>query len=49
LAPETTGKALSLKQAVPPLQRVAVLWNSANPALAPVWQAVRIFSDLSTA
>jgi putative tryptophan/tyrosine transport system substrate-binding protein len=40
LAPETTGKALSLlKQAVPPLQRVAVLWNSANPALAPVWQA----------
>src|SRR4051794_8350721 len=40
LAPETTGKILSLlKQAVPPLQRVAVLWNSANPALAPVWQA----------
>jgi putative ABC transport system substrate-binding protein len=40
LAPETTGKALSLlKQAVPPLQHVAVLWNSSNPALAPVWQA----------
>jgi putative ABC transport system substrate-binding protein len=40
LAPEITGKTLSLlKQAIPPLQRVAVLWNSANPALAPVWQA----------
>ncbi len=40
LAPEITGKVLSLlKQAAPSLQRVAVLWNSANPALAPVWQA----------
>jgi ABC-type uncharacterized transport system substrate-binding protein len=40
LAPEITGKALSLlNQALSPLQRVAVLWNSANPALAPVWQA----------
>jgi putative ABC transport system substrate-binding protein len=40
LAPEIAGKILSLlKQAVLPLRRVAVLWNSANPALAPVWQA----------
>jgi putative ABC transport system substrate-binding protein len=41
MAPETIGKALSLlNQAVPPLQRVAVvLWNSTNPALSPVWQA----------
>lgn len=40
LSPEITGKAVSLlKQAVPGLRRVTVLWNSANPALAPVWQA----------
>jgi ABC-type uncharacterized transport system substrate-binding protein len=40
LTPEITGKVLLfLKQAVPPLQRVAVLWNSANPGLVSVWQA----------
>jgi putative ABC transport system substrate-binding protein len=40
LAPEITGKTLSLlKQTLPTMQRVAVLWNSGNPALAPVWQA----------
>ena len=41
LIPEISGKALSLlKEAVPTLSRVAVLWNEANPALTPVWREV---------
>jgi len=39
LAPELSAKALVLlKEAVPRVTRVAVLWNSANPALAAVWR-----------
>ena len=39
--PEITAKALSLlKEAVPTLSSVAVLWNAANPAFTPVWQTV---------
>jgi putative tryptophan/tyrosine transport system substrate-binding protein len=39
LVPEVSAKALVLlKEAVPRLTRVAVLWNAANPALAPVWR-----------
>jgi putative ABC transport system substrate-binding protein len=38
--PEITAKGLSLlKEAVPSTSQVAVLWNAANPAFAPVWQA----------
>ena len=41
LIPEISGKALSLlKEAVPTLSRVAVLWNEANPAFKPVWREV---------
>ena len=41
LQPEISGKALSLlKEAVPTLSRVAVLWNGANPAFTPVWREV---------
>jgi putative tryptophan/tyrosine transport system substrate-binding protein len=41
LQPEITAKGLSLlKEAVPSVSHVAVLWNAANPAFAPVWQAV---------
>ena len=41
LQPEISGKALSLlKEAVPTLRRVAVLWNGANPAFTPVWREV---------
>jgi putative ABC transport system substrate-binding protein len=41
LQPEISAKALSLlKEAVPTLSRVAVLWNASNPALAPIWRAV---------
>jgi len=41
LQPEISGKALSLlKEAVPTLSRVAVLWNGANPAFKPVWREV---------
>ncbi|HSX82750.1 MAG TPA: ABC transporter substrate-binding protein [Candidatus Saccharimonadia bacterium] len=39
LAPELSGKRLELwKEVVPGMTRVAVLWNAANPANAPVWQ-----------
>jgi putative ABC transport system substrate-binding protein len=39
--PEISAKALSLfKEAIPSMNRVAVLWNQANPAFPPVWQAV---------
>jgi putative tryptophan/tyrosine transport system substrate-binding protein len=38
-SPEMSAKALSLlKQAVPALSRVAVLWNVGNPAFTPAWQ-----------
>ena len=41
MSPEISAKALSLlKEAVPALRRVAVLWNAANPAFASVWQSV---------
>jgi putative ABC transport system substrate-binding protein len=41
LQPEISAKGLSLlKEAVPTLSRVAVLWNAANPAFTPVWRAV---------
>jgi putative ABC transport system substrate-binding protein len=39
LAPELSGKQLELlKEIVPGMTRVAVLWNAANPANASVWQ-----------
>jgi putative ABC transport system substrate-binding protein len=39
LAPELSGKRLELlKEVVPGLTRVAVLWNAANPANASVWE-----------
>jgi len=39
LAPELVGKRLQLlKEAVPRLSRVAVLWNAANPANARPWR-----------
>jgi ABC-type uncharacterized transport system substrate-binding protein len=38
LAPELSGKRLELlKEVVPGMTRVAVLWNAANPANASVW------------
>jgi putative ABC transport system substrate-binding protein len=41
LQPEISAKGLSLlKEAVPTLSRVVVLWNAANPAFTPVWRAV---------
>ena len=41
MAPELSGKDLSLlKEAVPNLHRVALLWNAANPAFATVRQDV---------
>ena len=41
MSPEMSAKALSLlKEAVPALRRVAVLWNAANPAFTSVWQSV---------
>jgi len=40
--PEVSAKGLALlKEAVPSLTRVAVLWNAANPALALVWKDVK--------
>jgi putative tryptophan/tyrosine transport system substrate-binding protein len=42
LGPELSGKRLELlKEVVPGLTRVAVLWNAANPANASVWQETR--------
>jgi putative tryptophan/tyrosine transport system substrate-binding protein len=39
LAPELSGKKLELlKEVMPGMTRVAVLWNAANPANAAVWQ-----------
>src|SRR5439155_8517708 len=38
LGPELSGKRLELlKEVVPGLTQVAVLWNAANPANAAVW------------
>ena len=46
-SPEMSAKALSLlKQAVPGLSRVAVLWNAGNPAFAPVWQMLDTVAGL---
>jgi putative ABC transport system substrate-binding protein len=42
LYPELSTKRLEfLKEVVPGLARVVVLWNAANPALASVWQATQ--------
>ena len=42
LAPELSGKRLELlKEVVPGMTRVAVLWNAANPANAAVWQEMQ--------
>ena len=39
MSPEISGKALSLlREAIPGLRRVAVLWNAGNPAFTAVWQ-----------
>jgi putative ABC transport system substrate-binding protein len=39
--PEVSAKGLALlKEAVPPLTEVAVLWNAANPANSIVWKDV---------
>jgi putative ABC transport system substrate-binding protein len=39
LAPELIGKRLELlKEVIPRMTRVAVLWNAANPANASVWK-----------
>jgi putative ABC transport system substrate-binding protein len=39
LSPELSGKRLELmKEVVPGMTRVAVLWNAANPANASAWQ-----------
>ncbi len=39
LAPELSGKRLELlKEVVPGMTRVAVLWNAANPANASAWE-----------
>jgi putative ABC transport system substrate-binding protein len=41
LVPEVSAKGLALlREAVPRLRRVAVLWNAANPANAIVWKEV---------
>jgi len=46
--PEVSGKGLGLlKEAIPGLTRVAVLWNAANPALVPVWKNVDTTARLS--
>jgi putative ABC transport system substrate-binding protein len=44
--PELEGKRLELlKEAVPRLSRVAVLWNSANPALPPVLKQTQVAAE----
>ena len=46
LYPELSTKRLEfLKDIVPGLSRVVVLWNAANPANASVWQATRAAAD----
>jgi putative ABC transport system substrate-binding protein len=48
LVPEVSAKGLTLLQeAVPGLRRVAVLWNGANPANAPVWKEVEATARLA--
>jgi putative ABC transport system substrate-binding protein len=45
LVPELSGKRLDLlKEVVPGLMRVAVLWNAANPANASVWHETQAAS-----
>ena len=45
-APELEGKRMELlKEAVPKLSRVAVLWNSANPAVTPVLKQTQIAAE----
>ena len=47
MSPEMSAKALSLlKEAVPALRRVAVLWNAANSAFTSVWQSVDAVAGL---
>ena len=41
-APDLVGKRLQLlKEAIPRLSRIAVLWNAANPANVPLWREAR--------
>jgi ABC-type uncharacterized transport system substrate-binding protein len=48
LVPEVSAKGLTLLQeTVPDLRRVAVLWNGANPANAPVWKEVEATARLA--
>ena len=43
LAPELAGKRLELlKEAFPKISRVAVLWNSGNPAQTPQWKETEV-------
>jgi putative ABC transport system substrate-binding protein len=43
MLPELAGKRLELlKEIVPKLSRVAILWNSANPAKAPDWKGIQV-------
>ncbi len=43
MLPELTGKRLELlKEIVPKLSRVAILWNSANPAKVPDWKGTQV-------
>jgi putative ABC transport system substrate-binding protein len=43
LSPELAGKRLELlKEAVPKLARVAVLWNPANPPKVVEWQETQV-------
>lgn len=43
LATEISAKALSLlKEAVPTLKRIGVLWNAANPAFTRVWDTLNV-------
>src|SRR5262245_40833458 len=46
LAPELSGKRLELlKEVVPGLTQVAVLWNAANPANTSVWHETQAAAD----
>jgi ABC-type uncharacterized transport system substrate-binding protein len=46
LGPESQGKRLEfLKEAVPGLSRVAVLWNSSNPALVLYYEQLQVAAE----